>query len=230
MAYVVPLPSPTSLAVSNGHRFPIRRVFCVGRNYAKHAAEMGASGERGSAPMIFCKPADAVVDASAGAEISYPPKTENLHHEIELAVAISSGGRDIPVEQAMGHVYGYGVALDLTRRDLQAQAKAKGHPWDWAKGFDQSAPVGTLTPAADIGHPQAGRVWLEVDGALRQEGDLDDQIWSVAEVIAAISEQVELKAGDLILTGTPSGVGPLVRGSVAQGGIDGVGELRVTVV
>ncbi len=230
MAYVVPVPSTPSLAVSNGQRFPIRRVFCVGRNYAKHAAEMGASGERGAAPMIFCKPADAVVDASSGAEIAYPPKTEKLHHEVELAVAISSGGRDIPVDQAMGHVYGYGVALDLTLRDLQEKAKAKGHPWDWAKGFDRSAPVSALVPAADMGHPQAGRVWLEVDGALRQEGDLDDQIWSVAEVIAAISEHVELKAGDLILTGTPSGVGPLVKGSVVRAGIDGVGEMGITVV
>ena len=230
MAYVVPQPVQPSLAVSNGQRFPIRRVFCVGRNYAKHAAEMGASGGRGAAPMIFAKPADAVVDASAGAEVPYPPKTENLHHEIELAVAISSGGRDIPVEQAMGHVYGYGVALDLTLRDLQERAKSKGHPWDWAKGFDRSAPVSALVPAADMGHPQAGRIWLEVDGALRQEGDLDDQIWSVAEVISAISEHVELKAGDLILTGTPSGVGPLVRGSVVRGGIDGVGEIGITVV
>lgn len=229
MAFVVPVPPTPSLAVSNGHRFPIRRVFCVGRNYAKHAAEMGASGARGSAPMIFGKPADAVVDASQGAEIPYPPKTENLHHEVELAVAISSGGRDIPVEQAMGHVYGYGVALDLTRRDLQAQAKAKGHPWDWAKGFDFSAPVGTLLPAADLGHPQAGRIWLEVDGALRQEGDLDDQIWSVAEVISAISAHVALQAGDLILTGTPSGVGPLVPGSVVKAGIDGVGELSLRI-
>ena len=230
MAFVIPLPERPSLAVSNGQRFPIRRVFCVGRNYAKHAAEMGASGERGQAPMIFSKPADAVVDASLGAEIPYPPLTEKLHHEIELAVAISSGGRDIPVAQAMGHVYGYGVALDLTRRDLQEQAKAKGHPWNWAKGFDFSAPVGTLVPAADVGHPQAGRFWLEVDGALRQEGDLDDQVWSIAEVIAAISAHVELKAGDLILTGTPNGVGPLVPGSECVGGIDGVGELRVRVV
>ncbi|MGE4480743.1 fumarylacetoacetate hydrolase family protein [Acidocella sp.] len=207
--------------------FPVRRLFCVGRNYAAHAREMGADPER-EPPFFFTKPADALV--TSGADTPYPPMTENLHHEIELVVAIGKGGAAIPEATALAHVYGYAVGLDLTRRDLQEEAKAMRRPWDMAKGFDASAPLGDIQPAARIGHPAKGRITLKVNGQLRQDGDLADQIWRVPEIIACLSRLVALAPGDLIFTGTPEGVGPLRRGDVLEGAIAGVGSLQTKIV
>ena len=225
-----PPPTPSAAVDGDARRFALRRVLCVGRNYAAHAREMGQDPAR-EPPFFFAKPADAVFDAqpSADASVAYPPLTENLHHEIELAVAIGSGGREIPSAQALDHVFGYAPALDLTRRDLQKAAKAKGHPWEFGKAFDRSAPLGALVPAARSGHPTRGRVWLEVNGELRQEGDLSELIWSVAEVIAELSASIALAPGDLILTGTPAGVGPLVPGDEVRGGVEGVGDLALKI-
>ncbi|NUB07247.1 fumarylacetoacetate hydrolase family protein [Azospirillum sp. Vi22] len=226
MAYAVPLwPQPT-VPVAGGDPFPVRRIYCVGRNYAAHAREMGADPDR-EPPFFFMKPADAIV--ADGTAIPYPPRTANLHHEIELVVAIGTGGRDIPVERALDHVYGYGVGLDMTRRDLQNAAKKEGKPWDMGKGFDQSAPCGTLRRAADIGHPDKGSVTLSVNGELRQKGDLADLIWSVSETISYLSGLVELQPGDLIYTGTPEGVGPVVAGDRLEGAVEGVGAIAVTI-
>ncbi|ALJ33959.1 FAA hydrolase family protein [Azospirillum brasilense] len=226
MAYAIPLwPQPT-VPVAGGDPFPVRRIYCVGRNYAAHAREMGADPDR-EPPFFFMKPADAIV--ADGTAIPYPPRTANLHHEIELVVAIGTGGRDIPVERALDHVYGYGVGLDMTRRDLQNAAKKEGKPWDMGKGFDQSAPCGTLRRAADIGHPDKGAVTLSVNGALRQKGDLADLIWTVSETISYLSGLVELQPGDLIYTGTPEGVGPVVAGDRLEGAVEGVGSIAVTI-
>ncbi|MGY0791248.1 fumarylacetoacetate hydrolase family protein [Azospirillum argentinense] len=226
MAYAIPLwPQPT-VPVAGGDPFPVRRIYCVGRNYAAHAREMGADPDR-EPPFFFMKPADAIV--ADGTAIPYPPRTANLHHEIELVVAIGTGGRDIPVERALDHVYGYGVGLDMTRRDLQNAAKKEGKPWDMGKGFDQSAPCGTLRRAADIGHPDKGSVTLSVNGELRQKGDLADLIWSVSETISYLSGLVELQPGDLIYTGTPEGVGPVVAGDRLEGAVEGVGSIAVTI-
>lgn len=226
MAYAIPLwPQPT-VPVAGGDPFPVRRIYCVGRNYAAHAREMGADPDR-EPPFFFMKPADAIV--ADGTAIPYPPRTANLHHEIELVVAIGTGGHDIPVERALDHVYGYGVGLDMTRRDLQNAAKKEGKPWDMGKGFDQSAPCGTLRRAADIGHPDKGSVTLSVNGDLRQKGDLADLIWSVSETISYLSGLVELQPGDLIYTGTPEGVGPVVAGDRLEGAVEGVGSIAVTI-
>ncbi|CAO3414600.1 fumarylacetoacetate hydrolase family protein [Azospirillum argentinense] len=226
MAYAITLwPQPT-VPVAGGDPFPVRRIYCVGRNYAAHAREMGADPDR-EPPFFFMKPADVIV--ADGTAIPYPPRTANLHHEIELVVAIGTGGRDIPVERALDHVYGYGVGLDMTRRDLQNAAKKEGKPWDMGKGFDQSAPCGTLRRAADIGHPDKGSVTLSVNGELRQKGDLADLIWSVSETISYLSGLVELQPGDLIYTGTPEGVGPVVAGDRLEGAVEGVGSIAVTI-
>ncbi|HYG84675.1 MAG TPA: fumarylacetoacetate hydrolase family protein [Azospirillum sp.] len=226
MAYAVPLwPQPT-VAVAGGDPFPVHRIYCVGRNYAAHAREMGADPDR-EPPFFFAKPADAVV--ADGSTVPYPPATKNLHHEVELVVAIGKGGRDIPVDAALEHVYGYAVGLDMTRRDMQNAAKKEGKPWDMGKGFDHSAPCGTIRRAADIGHPDKGVVRLTVNGELRQEGDLNDLIWSVSETISYLSGLVELKPGDLIYTGTPEGVGPVVAGDRLEGSVEGVGSLVVTI-
>ncbi|AUG07347.1 fumarylacetoacetate hydrolase family protein [Pseudomonas sp. S09G 359] len=220
-----PAPTP-SLAVQGGAaRFPLRRVFCVGRNYSEHAREMGHDPDR-EPPFFFMKPADAVVPASG--VIAYPPLTADLHHEVELVVAIGKGGVDISVEDALSHVWGYGVGIDLTRRDLQAEAKKLSRPWDWAKAFDESAPTTALQPVSAIGHPARGKIWLKVNGEQRQVGDLADLIWNVSEVISYASRSVALKPGDLIFTGTPAGVGALQPGDVLSAGIDGVGELSFT--
>lgn len=231
MNFVLPRPEFPSLAVAGStSRFPLRRVFCVGRNYADHAREMGHDPDR-EPPFFFYKPTDAVVpcdDAAAAVAVAYPPATRDLHHEVELVVALGDGGRDIPVDQALGKVFGYGVGLDLTRRDLQARAKEKGHPWDMGKGFDQSAPVSALAPASAIGHPSAGAVSLAVNGQVRQRGDLNQMIWTIPEVIANLSTLVELRAGDLIFTGTPAGVAAVVRGDRLEGRVEGVGGLTVT--
>ncbi len=205
---------------------PIRRIYCVGRNYAAHAVEMGSDPDR-EPPFFFAKPADAIV--AGGGKIPYPPLTEDLQHEMELVVVLGSGGRDIPVEQALDHVFGYAAGLDMTRRDLQAEAKKTGRPWDMGKGFDYSAPCSPVRPASEIGHPAEGAIWLKVNGATRQSGDLNQQIWKVEEAIAYLSRFVALAAGDLIFTGTPAGVGPVVRGDRLEGHIDRVGDISVLV-
>ncbi|MEO6689949.1 MAG: fumarylacetoacetate hydrolase family protein [Dokdonella sp.] len=209
MPYPIIAPAQPSLAIAGTDaRFPLRRIYCIGRNYADHAKEMGASVERGQ-PMFFMKPADAIV--TDGADIAYPSATQDLHHEVEMIVALATGGRDIPLERALDCVYGYGVGLDLTRRDLQAIAKAKGHPWDVAKGFDASAPVSAIHPATLIGHPQHALLSLQVNGEVRQQSDIDAMIFPVAAIIHELSKLWELKAGDLIFSGTPAGVAALQR-------------------
>jgi fumarylpyruvate hydrolase len=218
--------NPVTVPIARGGLFAVRRVYCVGRNYAEHIIEMG--NDTRDPPFFFAKPADAVV--VGGAAIPYPPQTADFHHEIELVVAIGKDGTDIAVEQALDHVYGYAAGLDMTRRDLQAMAKKAGRPWEMAKGFDFSAPIGTIEPASSIGHPAAGAITLVVNGTERQRGDLGDQIWSVGETIAYLSQFVTLRAGDLIMTGTPAGVGAVVRGDVIEGTIAGVGTVRTAIV
>ncbi|MGI4845893.1 MAG: fumarylacetoacetate hydrolase family protein [Janthinobacterium lividum] len=226
-SYVITAPVPPSLAVAGSEeRFPIRRVFCVGRNYGAHAREMGSDPDR-EPPFFFAKPADAVVPASGA--VPYPPATRDLHHEVELVVALGAGGSDIDPLDAMSLVWGYGVGLDLTRRDLQAVAKDAGRPWDMAKGFDASAPCSPLIPAARLGHPQDARIWLEVNGALRQEGNLNEMIWPIADVVAHLSRLVTLAPGDLIYTGTPAGVAALQPGDRVRGGVDGVTEFALSI-
>lgn len=225
--FVITAPETASVAVAGSSaRFPVRRVFCVGRNYAAHAREMGSDPNR-EPPFFFTKPADAVVPASGA--VPYPPSTNDLHHEVELVVALKSGGKDIDAAQALDLVWGYGVGLDLTRRDLQAAAKDAGRPWDMAKGFDASAPCSLLHPVSDVGHPAQARIWLEVNGTLRQEGNLDEMIWPVADVIASLSRLVTLAPGDLIYSGTPSGVGALQPGDRVRGGVDGVDTFELDI-
>jgi fumarylpyruvate hydrolase len=223
---IAPVATPSLAVEGTSSRFPIRRVFCVGRNYSDHAREMGHDPDR-EPPFFFMKPADAIVPAEG--TIAYPTLTEDLHHEIELVVAIGKDGVDIAPEDALSHVWGYAVGADLTRRDIQAQAKKMGRPWDWAKGFDESGPSSPLVPVSRAGHPEQGGIWLKVNGVERQRGDLADQIWPVKDVIAYISQSVKLKAGDLIFTGTPAGVGALNVGDVVHGGIDGLSEFTFTV-
>ncbi len=216
-----------SVAIANSDkRFPVRRIYCVGRNYAEHVREMGNDPEK-SVPFFFGKPADALVES--GASIPYPVGTSNLHHEIELVVAIGEGGVEISQENALGHVWGYAVGIDLTRRDVQAAAKAAGRPWDMAKGFDNSAPIAAISPVADCGHLSKGRIWLAVDGEIRQESDIALMIWSVPEIISALSAQISLRPGDLIMTGTPQGVGPILRGQSITGGIDRLLNINVNI-
>lgn len=222
---VFPAPEPVLLPVAGGALFPVRRVYCVGRNYAEHVKEMG--NDLRDPPFFFEKPADAVV--SGGRDIAYPPETADFHHEIELVVAIGRDGADIAEADALDHVFGYAAGLDMTRRDLQALAKKAGRPWTFAKGFDQSAPIGEIVPASRVGHPAQGEIVLAVNGTERQRGDLSEQIWSVPEAIAFLSRYVALKAGDLIMTGTPAGVGPVGRGDLLEGSIAGVGTVRTTI-
>jgi fumarylpyruvate hydrolase len=227
-----PHPSATLPIAGSEQRFPVRRIFCVGRNYADHAREMGAvdQAEGREPPFFFTKPADAVVSGEGEISVAYPPLTRNLHHEVEMVVALGAGGANVAVDAANGLIFGYTVGLDLTRRDMQAKAKEKAHPWDMSKGFDQSAVAGPICPVAVSGHPATGRIWLRVNGQARQEGDLSAMMWKVAEIIANLSTMVRLEAGDLIYTGTPAGVGPLVRGDVLEGGVDGVGTLCARIV
>ena len=224
---VIPAPAQATVPVAGGGRFAVRRIYCVGRNYAAHAREMGSDPNR-EPPFFFMKPADAVVVDDA--DTPYPTLTANLHHEVELVVAIGKGGRDISKGDALSHVYGYAVGIDLTRRDLQDEAKATRRPWDLSKGFDASAPIGAIAPAAQIGHPASGAVTFKVDGALRQTGDLADQIWAVDEIIAVLSRLVALAPGDLIMTGTPEGVGALTRGQAVVGEIAGVGTVKTRII
>ncbi len=225
--FVITPPATPSVAVAgSAARFPIRRVFCVGRNYAAHAREMGNDPTR-EPPFFFMKPADAVV--SAEGVVPYPVLTDNFHHEIELVVALGRGGVNVAPEQALALVWGYAVGVDLTRRDIQDVAKKMSRPWDWAKGFDASAPCSPIQPVAAVGHPAAGRVWLAVNGSVKQEGDLRDLIWPVADVISHVSKSVALQAGDLIFTGTPAGVGPLEPGDRVSGGVVGVADFSFEV-
>jgi fumarylpyruvate hydrolase len=226
--FVVSPPPVVAVPVAGGGAFPVRRVFCVGRNYSEHVREMGGDPSAGEAPFFFSKPADALV--VGGGDTPYPSATSDLHHEIELVVAIGRDGSAIAPAMALGHVWGYGVGIDLTRRDLQAEAKKKGRPWDMAKGFDFSAPIGALVAASQIGHPAAGAITLTVNGTVRQSGDIGEMIAGVPQLIAALSQLVTLKAGDLIFTGTPSGVAAVVRGDVLEGEAAGVGSVRTRIV
>lgn len=226
MSNPVPEPTVTTVPVEGSDSaFPVARVFCVGRNYAEHTVEMGHDPDR-EPPFFFTKPADAVVPG--GGTLPFPSATDDLHHEIELVVALGTGGTDLPPERALAHVFGYAIGLDMTRRDLQAEAKKAGRPWDMAKGFDRSAPMGGIRPVSMIGHPTEGAIWLRVGGESRQEGDLAQQIWKVPETIAYLSTLIELRPGDLIMTGTPRGVGRVLPGDRLEGHIERVGGLSVT--
>ena len=227
MAYVVTVPDQPALPVEgSGDLFPVHRIYCVGRNYAAHAIEMGHDPDR-EPPFFFQKNPDNLL---VGAPFPYPPASQDVHFELEMIVALSSGGTDIPVEKALDCVYGYGVGLDMTRRDLQGEAKKMGRPWEIGKAFEHSAPATPLKPASVIGHPASGRVQLTVNGEIRQDGDLDQMIWKVPEMISYLSGLFTLCPGDLIFSGTPAGVGALAKGDVLKGIVEGVGELETTVV
>ena len=225
--YVFAPPKQASLAVQGtADRFPIRRIFCVGRNYEAHAREMGKDPTR-EAPFFFTKPADAAVDTPC--TLAYPTLTENLHHEIELVVAIGKGGADIAEADVMDHLWGAAVGLDMTRRDLQNEAKTMGRPWDWGKAFDASAPIGPILPLAEVPSLEEGRIWLAVNGDIRQDADIADLIWSVREHVSILSRAMTLAPGDIVMTGTPAGVGAVVEGDVITGGVDGIGTLEVRI-
>lgn len=227
MEYVFPAPEPASVRIAgSAARFPVHRVYCIGRNYLDHIREMG-NDER-QPPIFFQKPLDALLPS--GGEFPYPPGSDNVQHEVELVVAIAKGGIDIPVEEALDHVYGYSVGFDMTRRDLQEQFKKGGKPWDSAKGFDHAAPIAPIKPVAECGHFDHARIWLAVNGEVKQDSTLNHQIWGVAEGISHLSKLYEVKQGDLIFTGTPAGVGAIKPGDVMTGGIDGIGEIEITVV
>jgi fumarylpyruvate hydrolase len=225
-SFVIAAPPQPSIAVAGDTKtYPVRRIWCVGRNYLEHIREMG-NDER-APPFFFAKHADMI--EPDGATIPYPPLTKDLHHEVELIVAMKSGGLNIAADKALDHIYGYAVGIDLTRRDLQQASRKKEQPWEIGKSFDHSAPCGALQPASKIGHPAKGRIWLSVDGTERQKGDLTELIWSVPEIIAKLSAQVALGAGDIIMTGTPAGVAAMSPGDKIECGIDGVGTLKVTI-
>jgi len=223
---VIPAPAQALLPVVGGGAFPVRRVYCIGRNYAAHAVEMGHDPDR-EPPFFFQKNPDSL-DASG--QFPYPVKSQDVHHEAELLVALHSGGTDIAIEDALSHVWGYAPCLDMTRRDLQGEAKKAGRPWEIGKSFERSAPVGPLHPVSEVGHLSAGKLSFTVNGALRQSGDLDQMIWKVPEMISYLSEYFELAAGDVILSGTPAGVGPVKRGDAMELSIAGLDVLRVDVV
>jgi fumarylpyruvate hydrolase len=225
-AYVIAPPPQPALAVQGDTKtFPVRRIWCVGRNYLEHVREMG-NDER-QPPFFFAKHADMIVPD--GATIPYPSLTKDFHHEVEMIVALKSGGADIAADKALDHVWGYGVGVDMTRRDLQIASRKKEQPWEIGKSFEHSAPCGALRPASEIGHPAKGKIWLAVNGTGRQTGDLSELIWSVPEIIAKLSLQVELGAGDIIMTGTPAGVAALAPGDKIECGVDGVGTLKLTI-
>ena len=226
-AYVISPPGIPTLPVAGSDKlFPIHRIYCVGRNYAEHAIEMGHDPNK-EPPFFFQKNPDNVI---TGGSFPYPDKSKDVHYELEMLVAIGKGGVNIPVESAMEHVWGYGVGLDMTRRDLQGEAKKLGRPWEVGKAFEASAPCSALVAASQIGHPTDGKVWLKVNGELRQSGDLNQMIWKVPEMISYLSGLFTLVPGDIIMSGTPAGVGAIVRGDRMEGGVDGVGTLDVTVV
>ena len=224
--HVIPMPAQAVVPVVGGGTFPVRRIYCVGRNYAEHAREMGHDPDR-EPPFFFMKPADSLV--TGGADMPYPPGTSDLHHELELVVGLGSGGTDIPVARALEHVWGYAVGLDMTRRDVQAEAKRMGRPWDMGKGFDHSAPIGEMMKG-DGFDPGRGAIELKVNGVVRQRSDLSRMIWSVGETIAYLSGLVQLEAGDLIMTGTPEGVAAVTRGDQLDGVVSGLPGLSVRVV
>ena len=231
MNYVVTAPTTVSVpVVGQPGRFPVHRIYCVGRNYEEHAKEMGFTGRE--PPFFFMKPADAIVavDAGSTATLPYPSLTHNLHHEIELVVAIGVGGSNISVDDAPAHIYGYAVGLDMTRRDLQTEMKKQGRPWCIGKAYDQSAPIGPITPVAQTGDVNQAEIALQVNGADRQRSNVSKLIWNVAETIAHLSAAWELQPGDLIYTGTPEGVAAVVRGDTMVGGVNGLGTLTVKVV
>jgi fumarylpyruvate hydrolase len=225
--YVIAAPTVTGLPVAGeSGLFPVRRVYCIGRNYAAHAVEMGHDPDK-EPPFFFQKNPD---NLDPSGEFPYPPHTSDVHHEAEMAVFLKSGGMNIPLESALDHVYGYGLSLDMTRRDLQGEMKKMGRPWEIGKAFERSAPVGPVHPASAVGHPADGRIALEVNGDLRQEGDLNQMIWKVPEMISFLSEHFALAGGDVILSGTPSGVGPVQKGDAMRLTIAGLGEMTVRVV
>ncbi len=222
---IAPLAQPQIPVAGTSQTFPVRRIWCVGRNYLEHIRELG-NDER-QPPFFFAKHADMI--APDGVAVPYPPLTKDLHHEVELVVALKSGGSDIDPAKALDHVYGYGVGVDLTRRDLQMASRKKEQPWEIGKSFDQSAPCGTLRPASEIGHPAKARIWLKVNGDTRQDGDIEQMIWNTAEIIAKLSQQVSVGAGDIIMTGTPAGVAAIARGDKIECGIDGIGTLKCSI-
>jgi fumarylpyruvate hydrolase len=226
MSYVItPAPLPSVEVRGTRDRFPVRRIFCVGRNYAAHAREMGNDDRE--PPFFFTKPADAVV--ASGSTVPYALRTKNLHHEAELVVALGSGGANVPVAMANSLVYGYAIGIDLTRRDLQSDAKDNGRPWDTSKGFDRSAPIGAIRPMSAGRLLESARIWLSVNGKIRQDANVAEMTWKVPEIIAELSTLFEIAAGDLIYTGTPAGVGPLVRGDSVEAGIDGLDPLAIRI-
>lgn len=228
MTYIFPPQKQTALPVrGTDHQFPVNRIYCVGRNYAAHTIEMGHDPTK-EAPFFFQKNPDNIL--LEGEDFPYPTMTSDVHHEIEMVVALKSGGDNISVDDAMDCVFGYGIALDMTRRDLQGEMKKAGRPWEIGKAFEKSAPCSELVSADEIGHPTEGDVWLKINGEIRQQGDLDQLIWKIPEMIAYLSELFTLHSGDLILTGTPSGVGPVQRGDQLHGHVAGVGDLKVDVV
>ena len=228
LTYVIDPPAIPSLPVTGDiRRFAVNRIFCVGRNYADHAREMGHDPDR-EPPFFFMKPASAIL--ADGKDMTYPSLSNDVHHEVELVVAIAKGGVNIPSQNALEHIYGYGVGLDMTRRDLQGEAKRMGRPWDTGKAFDQSAPCGAITPVVQWGHPDKGSVTLLVNGEIRQEGDLNQLIWNVPDVIASLSSLFTLEPGDLIFTGTPAGVGPVKKGDVLEAKIDGLPTLNTKII
>jgi len=231
MSYVFPpAPTPSVPVVGTEAQFPVHRIYCVGRNYEEHAKEMGFTGRE--PPFFFMKPADAIVVAPPGATtpLPYPSLTTNLHHEIELVVAIGKGGKNIAAADALSHIYGYAVGLDMTRRDLQNDMKKQGRPWSIGKGFDHSAPIGPITPAAQAGNVGKAGIWLQVNGVDRQRSNVAQLIWNIAETIEHLSAAWELQPGDLIYTGTPEGVSAVVTGDVLEGGVDGLGSIRLKLV
>jgi fumarylpyruvate hydrolase len=226
-AYAFDAPPPVTARIADSDvLFPVRRIYCVGRNYAEHAREMGYDPDR-EPPFFFGKPADALQPDTA--PVPFPSATTDFHHEVELVVALRRGGRDVPAADAQALIFGYGIGIDWTRRDLQAEAKAQGKPWDAAKGFDHSATLGPLRPVSAVGHPTQGRIWLSVNGTIRQDADLSSLIWAVPDVIAVLSGLFELRAGDLIYTGTPAGVGRVRRGDRIACGIEGLGEIDTVI-
>jgi fumarylpyruvate hydrolase len=230
MSYVfTPAPTASVPVAGRAERFPVHRIYCVGRNYAEHAKEMGFTGRE--PPFFFLKPADAVLAVNAGetGAMAYPSLTNNLHHEIELVAAIGTGGKNIKAMDAQKHIYGYAVGLDMTRRDLQGEMKKQGRPWCIGKAFEQSAPIGPITPAAQAGDVTNAEVWLQVNGTDRQRSNVSKLIWSIGEIIEHLSAAWELQPGDLIFTGTPEGVAAVVAGDTLVGGVTGLGELRIRV-
>ena len=228
MSYVFPINETPVLTVAGTEDFfPVHRIYCVGQNYSEHMFEMGSNPER-DAPFFFCKPADAVINQKS--IISYPSKTKNLHHEIEMVVAIGEKGREISKSEALNHIFGYTVGMDLTRRDLQKEAKKKGRPWAVAKGFDHSAPCSVLHKVDEVGYLEKGSITLKVNGEIRQRGDISEMIWSVPEIISILSGYFELLPGDLIFTGTPSGVGPIKKGDKLEGLIEKLTKLEINIV